>query len=655
MATPKGIAASGTGEIAVNGQWGTFTLNDADFDVHYFQTFGSPSRERGGDHFELLRQLEPMRSRVKASALKDLDSLLQRDLCDERIAEELVPYLLGKKARVGFFPPIVAVLMPKGFVGVPAAERPHYPTPSNLSGGVVNYDRNWSLRRFREDGHDLGRLGQLRINLHLTDIVVLDGQHRANAFRYVAGCFEPEDPYRPFYASARIMRPPSSDLPITVLWFASAKRGRVVSPNHISRELFVTVNNTVRKVSEARTVLLDEVDIVSLAVNTFYRDLARERGFDGRGLDLLAACFDLDRDLTDAWLPPMTLTTPIHLRRMIRVAFWGNTKCDKLIERAPRGGPTTSRFSKIFGRASYLPASVQSLRITDSDLRERFRVDFRRKFGPVLQSLFSSARFLDLHYQAREHLAEKLGDSRRSTPEKLTWWTNAYLGGEGLYGGYMSSDLPACAPVKRLLESLDEEFRDLRTKAFQRALRLKGEGTKDLRPRVDQVFESFATEAFQTGFGMTIDFVACNRYRDNWKKAVRDVTARTRRVPVEHWLTFFNEFREAYVGSVDPATWPRFRNMLLTVLHYDEFFGRAAEGTPARTMVRQRMRELCLGLLDGGGQLRTGRIARFANQVVEEVRAIYTNVGGKLPRPAVLQQVAVDEAEAIRREPTADE
>jgi len=71
-------------------------------------------------------------------------------------------------------------------------------------------------------GRDTGkatRLGRLSILPAKTDIIVLDGQHRANAFRYVAGAFQPKDWYKPFYAKVQPLKDYVSDLPVTIVWF----------------------------------------------------------------------------------------------------------------------------------------------------------------------------------------------------------------------------------------------------------------------------------------------------------------------------------------------------------------------------------------------------------------------------------------------------
>ena len=104
-------------KIKLNGIWGNFYINNANVNVHYFSSFASPDTSLKDGHRELLDLLKPMREIVKdASKFSNLDSLLQRDLNDERIAHDLIPYLKGVTGRVGFFPPVLVVLMPKDYL-----------------------------------------------------------------------------------------------------------------------------------------------------------------------------------------------------------------------------------------------------------------------------------------------------------------------------------------------------------------------------------------------------------------------------------------------------------------------------------------------------------------------------------------------------------
>src|SRR4051794_2695497 len=64
--------------------------------IRYFNTVASGQDSvAAGNSRRLLEELKPMRERAQVSALRDLSSLLQRELDDERVAHQLVPYLQG--------------------------------------------------------------------------------------------------------------------------------------------------------------------------------------------------------------------------------------------------------------------------------------------------------------------------------------------------------------------------------------------------------------------------------------------------------------------------------------------------------------------------------------------------------------------------------
>ena len=214
MSTEIKIEATARRAIELDGIHGTFRINDCAFAIHYFSTYATPSPEAAEEHYRgLLEELKPMRERVSAKDLTDLNALLQRDLSDERIARELVPYLCGEVSKVGFFPPVLAVLVPSGFIDAKAPGANVYPAAA-FAENEMSYGKLWQLR-FHGGSQRLARLSIFAG----TEIIVLDGQHRANAFRYVSNVLKPSDLHAVFYENA--VKPPSfaSDLPVTIAWF----------------------------------------------------------------------------------------------------------------------------------------------------------------------------------------------------------------------------------------------------------------------------------------------------------------------------------------------------------------------------------------------------------------------------------------------------
>ena len=93
-----GGSTVGPQSIKLYGLLSHFSLPDSPYKINYISTFVNPQRNDG--HAELLDELLPMRERLPARKIKQLGSLLQRNLNDFRVANELIPYLQGKKSQV---------------------------------------------------------------------------------------------------------------------------------------------------------------------------------------------------------------------------------------------------------------------------------------------------------------------------------------------------------------------------------------------------------------------------------------------------------------------------------------------------------------------------------------------------------------------------
>jgi hypothetical protein len=287
--------------------------------------------------------------------------------------------------------------VPQRFITAAKPLRLRYPTPTKHA-RRTDFGGFWELELFpQRGGTEPSRLGRLTINTNRSHVLVLDGQHRANAFRYVAGCFPPTDAYRPFYQGVGTVPGYAAELPVSLIWFAS-KHKRPIQPTDISRELFVAVNNNARRVGEARTILLDDFYLAHVAVNTFYRRLAERTGFAVDQPSLLTACFDMDRDLEQAKVPVMALTNPIVLRDALSYAFFANDNyndpCRAKATAHEQRNPV--RFDSLFGAAGY--AAFDDCRRVREGRRDAFRRRFEQRYLPVLELLLEGTSLVQAHY-----------------------------------------------------------------------------------------------------------------------------------------------------------------------------------------------------------------------------------------------------------------
>lgn len=286
--------------ISLNGFFGEFKTPSSNFIIHFFSTIPN-TKDPGYNTF--LDKLEPLRDKTSPATIKDLGSLLQRDLSDLRIANELLPYLLNsenKPSHIAFFPSVLCVLMPQDFLqkDMESSERGRdvqeviYPSPSRIKNKegneVLNYSNAWETFEYFQQSSRT-RLGRIEIFEGKSDFLVLDGQHRTNAFKAAAGDFPKSSSiYECFYKE----RPHSTeefqaDLSVTLIWFETLdSKISIIEPDLISRKLFVDVNNSARSISKSRLILLDDSSPNHLLTRFYYSYLSTKFAFDLNCLSL---------------------------------------------------------------------------------------------------------------------------------------------------------------------------------------------------------------------------------------------------------------------------------------------------------------------------------------------------------------------------------
>ena len=561
--------------IEVSALFGKFRVPNSSFTVRFASTFANATT---AGHRELLAQLKPMRDRVDAAALTDLSALLQRDLNDRRVARELIPYLLGNgrdmASRIGFFPAVLAVLIPRGYLeqGSSATGAVAYPVPDGLpEGDAVNYQAAgaqsfaWKVERYAADGVTQP-VGLLKVNPRESEIVVLDGQHRSSAFRFIAGDFDPSsDIYGTFYNG--IVRPPTleADLPVTVIWFESDDT-TMVQPSVISRQLFVDVNNSAHAVSLARTILLDDRSVSALTTQAFYNKAAQQ-GFAASSFSLLHAAFDMDSDLAGAALPAFALTTPEIAEAAFYWLLLGSGRFSTLttwrVDRL-RAQRNRTQFNQVVGTAHDIRFGTDddegNVHVSSSENAETFRQLVAGRVVPVLWKLMGGISILQAHYDAAAAVKRWVEDDADTTVELA--WRKIFKGGEGLYWTFADrSSTPERNMYAVASQQIEQRFR------MERANALNSTPTD-----ADAVFRSFATKAFQVGFVMAAALLAERGIGSgNVIEATEDLLARLNSYDPKHWIVLFRDVRPLiFRGDAAPKLWPSYRNLLIRMYDQDQ-------------------------------------------------------------------------------------
>ncbi len=522
--------------------------------VRYFSTVAAGQHSAAaGDSQGLLRELKPMRERVRVSDLRDLSSLLQRELDDDRVANELVPYLRGVNTAVGFFPGILVALVPQGFLR--SQQGAAYPAPSpergNGDSSAVDYGEFWTATRFKVGG-DTVSLGQLEIDPNRTDLIVLDGQHRANAFRFATGTFDAvqseNSVYRAFYEHATPPDKFDSELPVTIVWFESPA-GEPVEPRLISRKLFVDVNMNAKPVSASRNVLLDDRNRHSIVTGSIYRVLA-QRAFDADKLSLLHTGFDLEEDQRH----PLALMLPERLQ--YAMAYTAFAK-DSYVAIEPGAKREWFAYQDYFGRLKPIAPEVDEadFRAAEKGDRaafERTQTALDQHFAPKLIAILDGFGLVSTHVKATADLDAWVPSQAVAVQEA---WDKVFRGGEGLYGGFARVEAAGAAAIfKKAIAEISDEFVKRREALLPSC-------------EADQVRRAYDT--FTSRAGLTALFMAAHNFLEKQPNGWNDLevfVAALNKLGAENWVRVFADYKPSVVKELDPKLWPVVRAILLRVL-----------------------------------------------------------------------------------------
>ena len=560
--------------IELTGKFGTFRLPKKEVQVNYFST-SAGGRATGNHSFEFLKELKPMRDRIKASELKNLDSLLQRDLNDFRVVNDLIPYLLDARPSVAFFPAILCILIPKGFLSEKGCAP--YPMERESEGegtSIVEYGDLWKLEFWHVDGVKTD-LGILSIDPNEVDIVVLDGQHRASAFRVIAGASEESGRgiFPSFYHAVERVEDLDASLPVTVVWFKNSKPK--FDPRTVSRRLFVDVNNQSRRVSQSRTILLDEFEVSKSMTRFFYSNIANKYSFDPSVFSLFHAEFDLDVDIESSSRNQLSITNPEIVNDVISWLTLGSNNfnaLDKYSVSRERFRSSQWKFSEIFSSEKFGWRDImvdeddidgKRVVLIDSKKSKNFEDEFLLKLYPILFNLYSKFEFWRRNYDACAAIQEEYDGNSMNSTERLVW-TEVFCGGQGLYYilkqknlGSKSSDVPVLVDYFQGVDQIERRFKAKRAEAFS-----------DLEEaQINSAFESSRTKAFQIGLFMALDV-----YREGQShlEAIDGFLTAVNSVSHKGWAIILTDVRKATIGAIDPKKWPSYQNLILRVIQSGE-------------------------------------------------------------------------------------
>lgn len=255
----------------VFGTYGEFSVGHGESKIraNFLLTKIRPGQQGRWEN-QLASQMAPWREIFNVEELS-FDELIQRDLDDSRVAHDLIPYLLGETGHhARFFPPILAVLVPKqeGRSGI----APEYPVPID-KGELTVFGDLFDFERIIIEG-SVSPLGVLKYNPQRTAMVIVDGQHRAMAVLALHRQLNKiwgSDPFAPYYSHIQVT--PESinhiELPVCIIYFPdihennSNFKNAGIDLKTLCREIFTVVNKQAKEVSKSRELLLDDEDFAA--------------------------------------------------------------------------------------------------------------------------------------------------------------------------------------------------------------------------------------------------------------------------------------------------------------------------------------------------------------------------------------------------------
>jgi hypothetical protein len=219
----------------------------------------------------LASQMIPWREIFNIEELT-FDELLQRDLDDSRVAHDLIPYLLGEKgAFARFFPPILAVLVPKKSENSGISS--YYPSPHNQTETSISFGNLFDFVKAKMEGQ-ISPLGSIQYNPQKSAFIIVDGQHRAMALLALHRQINESwggNRYAAFYNHLSITEDQvkNIELPICIVFFPDLHednenyKRQGIDLKTVCREIFLVVNKTAKRVSQSRELLLDDEDFAA--------------------------------------------------------------------------------------------------------------------------------------------------------------------------------------------------------------------------------------------------------------------------------------------------------------------------------------------------------------------------------------------------------
>jgi hypothetical protein len=564
MLKPK---ATKNSKIILNGTVGQFQTINSNYRIRYISTKANAQTER-----DFLSLLKPMRESVSPQSILDIESILQRDLDDVRISEKIIPYLLNENngiqspTHLPFFSSVLAVIMPKNYLVKEELDYPNDAIEESTGNDVqkITYNEDWSLDIFFDEGVSTS-MGTITIDKEKTDFLVLDGQHRANAFRAISGVFpQSNGVYEEFYKTRWKGKLPinlEADLPVIILWFENISGGQI-NAKELVRDLFISINQNAKPISLSRKILLNDSNPNNFLTRCFYTYILNNKKFDLNELSLFHLGLDFDDDLRNNKLGVFDVFAPETIDYAFDFFYFSKSRYS--IGQGRVNDKYNSEFSAF---TSYFESPGTNYFDTfDNDFDEKEKIikfDINKKhlsdylqtcseFGRVY-NLFSSFPIMEKYLQGVKDIAvlyEQQLDIFAS-PDASKTFKEIICGEQGLYYSLRRSKVNKknhhyWKYVVEIEELIEKNFKSYNSDLVNTISRMQ-------------------TKVFPISL-----LAACEYYNKENSLALTssdEFILRLKEVPLKKWIKAFSDFWNKYIGQeIKPSVWPLVTNIILRVI-----------------------------------------------------------------------------------------
>ena len=536
----------------IYGSFGEFTIGKGENTIRakYLLTKIKPGSD-GNWECELASEMKPWREVFNVEELS-FDELLQRDLDDSRVAHDLIPYLLGELGgRAKFFPPILAVIVPRKDTG--SGIEGFYP-PQEVIKQVEEYGNLFDFEQIEWDGQ-LTPLASLSYNRQRSAFIIVDGQHRAMAVLALHRQLNQnwgDNAFASYYDHIEVTseQVKSIELPVCIVYFPDLHKGNPlpreqgIDLSSICREIFLVVNRSAKRVSAARTLLLDDDDIAARLMRKTLSTLKnRNRKEDGLARIYSISYGDSDTEIGEREVISGRLeySSAIALHKVHGALFFGSDEAFRLDNYEDISDGRKIRNSNrpveiLLGTRieNYPTLSRNSGKTLPPDEVDEIIEKLGDMADKALVSLFDGFRPFTIHNSELRRLRMKLLDPNfqsqveqkkayslifegsgvrnvfESHFERLKDEREAYIYEDRTAPLHLQRQIKFCESVMQALGYHEREFHRFRACSFFHINpdlfdnENNQEDHVELSQKARVLFQTLATQAFQLGYAMAI-------------------------------------------------------------------------------------------------------------------------------------------------------